>query len=1240
VSGDALIDAIWPANPPETAAKALHVYVSGLRRALGPRSSELLETRPLGYALALPPDALDRDRFERLLAEGRAARAAGDPGAGATLREALSLWHGPPLADFRYEPFAQAEIGRLEELRLAALEERIDADLALGRHAELVGELEGLISLHPVRERLRGQLMLALYRSGRQAEALEVYQDARRVLVEELGIDPSPPLRELEAAILRQDPALATPMPAAAPPPPPAAPEREEAADVRKVVTVVFADAASAELGELLDAEALRRVMSRYADVVSEVVARHEGTIEKFIGDTVMAVFGVPRMHEDDALRAARTALEIRDELRPLDDELERTWGARLGVRIGLNTGEVIASVGDGTTPVVTGDVVSVTGRLQRAAPAGQIWIGQATYALIKDAVIADVAESVAVAGRRSPVSAYALRGLAPQPVEPGRRTDSPLVDRVHELAVLAEAFTRIVRERACRLVTVLGPPGIGKSRLTAEFAASVGERSTVLAGRCLPYGEGITFWPVRDLLRQAAGLSGDDPSDEALAMVAALLEGEPDADAALERIGQLLGVVEDAGASEETFWAVRRTLEALARRRPVVAVFEDVHWAEPLLLDLIEYVRDWSREAPLLVGCLARPEFLEKRPGWSRRRDDAVLSLEPLTDAESADLLDRLGAAAALSPAARARIAEAAEGNPLFLEQVLAMVAERDDGVEEAFSIPPTLQALLGARLDALAREERAVLERAAVIGREFPADAVRELLPEEARPDLAQRLMALAQKDLVSAEQAGAGREPAFRFRHILIRDTAYAAVSKEARAEHHERFASWLEQKPGEYDEIIGYHLEQAFRYRSELGPVSDAERALAARAAERLEASGHRAYARSDLPATINLLERALALRANGDAERARLLPRLGLALTDAGRLSEAGQVLDEAVATARQLGDELLEAHALVERLALSLQVDTERASRDAEEVGDRIRMTFEASDDDQGLSKLWRLRGIVQWLAGHSAAADVAWGQAAEHAREAGDERARSEILSWLASSALIGPMPVRQAIQRCDAIQAEIRDDRPAEAATLYALAGLHAMTGKFDLARELAGSAHRAVEELGFVILSASFSEYEALVEVLAGDLARAEERLRSGCARLEEMGEKAYLSVVAAFLGNVLCEQGRYDEAERYVALAEEAAAPGDVSAQIAWRVGRAKILSASGLLTDAEAVARAALSLAEATDFPADHAGSLLTLGSVLRAANRTEEAVALVRKALAIYERKGDRVDVKKTRALL
>ncbi|MDQ4018997.1 MAG: AAA family ATPase, partial [Actinomycetota bacterium] len=745
VSADALIDAIWPANPPETAAKALHVYVSGLRRALGTRASELLETRPLGYALALPPDALDRDRFERLLAEGRAARGAGDPGAGALLREALSLWHGPPLADFRYDPFAHAEIGRLEELRLAAFEERIDADLALGRHAELVGELEGLVSLHPLRERLRGQLMVALYRSGRQAEALDVYQEARRVLVEELGIDPSPPLRELEASILRQDAALAPPTPTAAAPPPPAAPERDEAVDVRKVVTMVLTDAASAELGELLDAEALRRVMSRYADVVSEVVSRHGGTIEKFIGDAVMAVFGVPRMHEDDALRAVRAALEVREELRPLDDELEQTWGARLGVRIAVNTGEVIASVGDGPTPVVTGDVVNVTARLREAAPAGEIWIGQATYALVRDAVIADVADTVAVAGKRSPVPAYALGGLVPEPVEPGRRADSPLVGRVHELAVLAEAFARVVRERACRLATVVGPPGIGKSRLTAEFAATIGERAIVLVGRCLAYGEGITFWPVRDLIRQAAGLSGDDPSDEALATVAALLEGDSNADAALERIAQLLGLVEDAGASEETFWAVRRTLEALARHRPLVAVLEDVHWAEPMLLDLIEYVRDWSREAPLLVVCLARPEFLEKRPGWSRRRDDAVLSLEPLTESESADLLDRLGASAALPPAARARITEAAEGNPLFLEQVLAMVAERGEAVEEAFAVPPTLQALLGARLDALARGERAVLERAAVIGREFPADAVRDLLPEVARPDLAHRLMAL---------------------------------------------------------------------------------------------------------------------------------------------------------------------------------------------------------------------------------------------------------------------------------------------------------------------------------------------------------------------------------------------------------------------------------------------------------------------------------------------------------------
>jgi predicted ATPase len=945
-------------------------------------------------------------------------------------------------------------------------------------------------------------------------------------------------------------------------------------------------------------------------------------------------------LHEDDAIRAVRAALEVREELRPLDEELERTWGARLGVRIAVNTGEVIASPGDGPNAVVTGDVVNVTARLQQAALAGQIWIGQATYDLVKDAVIADAAESVAVAGRRTPVPAYELRTLVPQATETARRADAPMVGRVHESAVLADAFVRIVRERACRLVTVVGAPGIGKSRLTAEFAASLGERATVLLGRCLPYGEGITFWPVRDLLRQAAGLSGEDPSDPALAMVAALLEKEADAEAVVERVGQVLGLVEGAGASEETFWAVRRTFEAMARRRPLVVLFEDVHWAEPTLLDLIEYVRDWSREVPLLLVCLARREFLDERPGWSRRREDAVISLEPLSGAESEDLLDRLGAAAPLPRASRARIAEAAEGNPLYLEQILAMVAGREVTEDEALAIPPTIHALLGARLDALAGDERAVIERAAVIGREFPSDAVRDLLPEQGRPGLAQRLMVLAERELVSPERVQAGREPAFRFRHILIRDAAYAAIPKEARADFHQRFADWLEGKPGEYDEIVGYHLEQAFRYRADLAPVEADERALATRAAERLDVSGRRAYARSDLPAAINLLSRAEALLLNGDAARARVLPCLGVALTDAGRLSDAARVLDEAVAAAQALADERLEAHALVERLALALQVDTERASREVEVIGERIRQTFEASDDDRGLYKLWRLRGMLRWLAGQSAAADVAWGQAAEHAREAGDERERSEILSWLASSALTGPMPVRQAIRRCEAVRTEVSDDRPAAAATLYALAGLHAMRGEFDVARELAGSAHRAVEELGFVVLSASFSEYEAVVEMLAGDLARAEEQLRSGCARLEEMGEKAYLSVVAALLGNVLCEQGRYDEAERFVALGEQAAAPGDVTAQITWRVGRAKILAASGRLEDGERVARTALSLAEKTDFPADQAASLVTLSAVLRAADQIEEARDLVRRALAIHGRKGNGVELEKTRALL
>jgi predicted ATPase len=647
------------------------------------------------------------------------------------------------------------------------------------------------------------------------------------------------------------------------------------------------------------------------------------------------------------------------------------------------------------------------------------------------------------------------------------------------------------------------------------------------------------------------------------------------------------------------------------------------------------------ARDVPLLVICLARPELLDARPTWQSPSDTAtIVRLEPLAESEAAMMLERALRGRVIDVETGRRALEAAEGNPLFLEQLLAIQAEHG----EELDVPPTVQAVLAARIDRLPPAERTVVQRASVQGRVFSRRALAELVGERNLATLDETLGALERRELFQRNPRAFGEDDGLRFSHGLIRDAAYRFLPKETRSELHERLATWLEQAAnqlvGELEEVVGYHLEQAYRYRTEVGRVGARERAIGAEAARRLDSSGRRALARSDLPAAIKLLERAETLLSRDDRARAELLPSLGAALTEAGRLSEADRVLEAAVGGARVNDDERLEAHAVLGQLFLRIQVDTEKAMTEAHAVGERLRVIFEENEDARGLCKLWRLRALVHWLEGQCLAADAAWGQAAEHARKAGDDRERAEILSWVASSTFVGPMPVEQGIRRCEAIREQVHDDRRSTAATLYSLAGLYAMIGRFDAARELLDSACRTLEDLGFVTLTSSFTQYEGLVEILAGDPARAEERLKFGLGRLEEMGEKAFVSSLAALLAEVLYQQERHEEAKRFVDRSEETAAPDDLAAQIAWRAVRAKILAAASRLEDAEALARRAVSLAEKTDRSNQHAAARVALGEVLHKRGRPEEAEAAVREALALYEAKGNIVAAEGVHALL
>jgi class 3 adenylate cyclase/tetratricopeptide (TPR) repeat protein len=1002
----------------------------------------------------------------------------------------------------------------------------------------------------------------------------------------------------------------------------------------RKTVTVVFADVVGwTELSERLDPETVRQVMVRYFQTLRGVLERHGGTVEKFIGDAVMAVFGIPVVHEDDATRATRAAVEMTEGLGTLNHELERRWGVSLKVRVGVNTGEVVADDPSDRQGFATGDAVNVAARLQQAAQPGQILIGDPTRRLVGGAAeVAEVAP-LSLKGKKGLVRAARLLAVAPEmpPLSPpvGYR----FVGRERELRVLHETFAHTVEERACRLVTILGEAGVGKSRLAREALETIGANARILIARCPPYGEGITYLPLLDIVRQLAPAGVDD--------LTRLVAGEPEGNLVADRIASVVGLSATSAPTEETNWAVRRLFQALARYRPLAVIFDDVHWAEPTFLDLLESVVGSARDVPLFVVCLGRPELLDVRPDWQSPSENATLMrLKALAEHEARALLTAVLGGAVVAEAAGSRVLEAAEGNPLFLEQLLAMHAEHG----EELGVPPTVQAVLAARIDRLPPVERNVVQRAAVQGRVFSRRALTELVEEQDLPLLDETLAALERRDLIRPDPHAFGADDGVRFAHGLVRDAAYQFLPKATRSQLHERLAGWLErtaeQRLAELEEVVGYHLEQAYRYRAELGPVGARERALGAEAARRLDSSGRRALERSDLPAAINLLERAVALLLHDDRARVELLAGLGAALTEAGRLIEADRILQEAVDCARLHGDDRLEGHAVVEQLFLRIQVDTQHAVTEIREQGERVRGIFQDHEDARGLCKLWRLHALVHWLHGRCAAAEAAWEQAAEQARKAGDDRARAEILSWVASSAFIGPTPAGEGIRRCEAIRDQVHGDRRAAAATLYPLAGLYAMTGRIGTARELLHLAHRTLEDLGYVTLSSSFTQYEGYVEILAGDLTRAEQRLALGLERLEEMGEKAFVSSSAALLAEVLYQQGRQEDAARSVDRSKETAAPDDLAAQITWRIVQAKILTTAGHLEDAETLARHAVAFAAETDWSIYHAAACAALGEVLRECGRREEAERVLREALRFYGAKENIVAVKEVQALL
>jgi class 3 adenylate cyclase/tetratricopeptide (TPR) repeat protein len=1027
-------------------------------------------------------------------------------------------------------------------------------------------------------------------------------------------------------------------------------------AETRKIVTVVFSDLeGSTALGQELDPESLRQLMTQYFQEMSAVLQRYGGTSEKFIGDAIMAVFGVPRLHEDDAARALQAAVAMREALRGLNEEFERNWGVRIVTRTGVNTGEVIAGEPSRGESFVVGDAVNVAARLEQAAEAGEILVGEATYRMARDVATVEAVAPVRVKGKAEPLAAWKLVDVAPAPLS-ARRLDSPLIGREQELALLEEVLHRAIGARSCELVTVMGPAGVGKSRLTREFLPGLGSSTSVVAGRCLPYGEGITFWPIVEVLRDAAGIGDADTAAEARLKIRRLLAG-PDAALADERLAALLGAAVVTPGVQETFWAVRKLFEELSKKQPLVVVFDDIQWAEPTFLDLLEYLVNWLRGSPVMLVCLTRPDLLEVRGDWMAGKPNAsLITLGALSETQIEGLIQNLLGGSQLSGEARARIAEAAEGNPLFVEETLQMLVDdgllrRVDGTWivsgdlSKLTIPPTIQALLTARLDRLDEEERAVIERASVIGRMFYWGAVSELSPPDQRPRVGSHLHSLRRKGLIRPDRSDLREEDAFRFAHILIGDAAYRGIPKSVRADLHERFADWVASKArgrvGEYEEIVGFHLEQAYRSLSDLGPLNERVESLGRRAAEPLAWAGRRAFARGDMPAAVNLLSRAVSLRPRDDPARLGLLPDLAFALVETGDFARAQEVVAQTNEAATASADRRLQAQVLILGLWVQLFTDPEGWAEEAHREAQRAIEVFRDQGDERGLAKAWSLLGLFHLMKCEFAASEDAWENAVAHADRAGDHRERLEFLSWVPLVVWGGPTPVEEAILRCQDVLVRASGDRKAMSTALFTRGKFEAMRGRFEDGRALVAQARSMLDEVALTVwMAGPLTQMAAWIELLAGDAVAAERQLRWGVDTLKEIGELAWLSTVAGILAEALYAQGRYDEAEEFIQVSAEAAGSDDAYSQGLLRSVRAKILARRDESEDAERLGREAVAIAEATDFLFLHAFALASLGEALLLVGRPEEAERVLTDALKVCERKGYVVGARKARELL
>jgi tetratricopeptide (TPR) repeat protein len=1063
---------------------------------------------------------------------------------------------------------------------------------------------------HPLDERIAELTALGLYRSGRQADALAELASLRHDLSEQLGVEPGPAIADLERRILVADPTLI--------PQPPTAPAARE---LRKTVTVVAVRLPSA------DPEEVRAATVAVGDLFDGLVSTFDGWCPTARSGRLLAVFGVPAVHEDDAERAVRAA----DAL----DRAARAMG--LETRVALATGEVLLEVAGDHIQLLTHDPVEVADRLARKARGGEVLLGEATHRLTQAIAAVDPAPLLVLDEAEAPIVAHRVVSVAE--TRAARRITAPMVGREHELGRLREGSQRALAERRPTLLTVLGAAGVGKSRLVAEFAAGLGDRIEVAVGRCLPYGRDIGMWPVAQIVRAIAAIPEGGTAGEARRRLNAFVAQEPDGQILGEQLGALVGLADRSPAPDETSWAIRRFLEISARRRPLVVVIEDLQWAEDQLLDLVGYASTTASDVPIALVCTARPELVERRPTWGSAGADAMtIRLEPLGPSDTDDLLVGLLGTSGLEPEVRERIASAAEGNPLFLEETVSILIddghldERDGRWEPAgdlrtVPLPPTVKALLEARVDRLPIPEREVLEAAAVVGREFSDEDLEDLHPDDRAAEMTAALDALCRRDLLVLQRLSSPGNRWYAFRHVLMLDVVYQAIPREVRARDHERFGRGLIDRAGErlaeIQEIVGYHLETAYQLRRGLAvdPIEDA--ALGRLAASHLTAAGRRALSRDDLVAGASLFGRALACIDPDAPERGELARLRAGTLFDIGKFDEAEDSLRDGFEAADRSGDEALRWRLDLERINLEAYLRPgERSAAAVRAFADGAVDALTELGDVAGLARANRLLGEALLLQGRQEEANEAFLRGWKLAEEAGDER---ELAVQPQLTGLHGPTPLPVFIRQCEQALADAPRPRPEP---VMRLALALALTGREEDAR------HRIDEGLAHARdVGGAFRVADA--EVLAGaallcldDPMAASTHLQNAVDQLSAIGEQSVRSTALALLADAWFRLGRTDEADEAAEQSRLSAADDDQASQMGWRQVRAKVLAIRGQIPAALELITEATQIADATDFLALAAAAHLDAADVMQIAGDVQAAGRERRRAVELLHRKG------------